>query len=113
MKWNAWPSRKALTTGPQCRPSGQIDQMPHMRSSRRPCVSSVLNSRRPSRSGVGCSALPMFIGAICVTFAPSSSMTKSCRVGLVSPFGGTKPLRLLVNATLPPATGAGPRFRMP
>ncbi len=55
----------------------------------------------------------MFIGAIGVTFAPSSSITKSCSVGLVKPFGGTKPLRLLVNAILPPASGHGPRFRMP
>ncbi len=75
MKWNACPLRKALTTGSQRRPSGQIDQMPHMRPSRRPCDSSELNSRRPSRSGVGCRALPMFIGAICVTLPPSASMT--------------------------------------
>ena len=83
MKWNACPSWKALTTGSQWRPSGQIAQMPHMRASRRPCDSWLENRMRPSASGVGCSALPMFIGAICVTLAPSSSMTKSCRVGLV------------------------------
>jgi hypothetical protein len=38
MKWNACPLRNALTTGAQWRPSGSMDQMPHMRVSRRPCV---------------------------------------------------------------------------
>ncbi len=53
------------------------------------------------------------MGAIGVTLPPSSSITNSCSVGLVKPFGGTKPLRLLTNATLPPATGHGPRLSTP
>ena len=68
---------------------------------------------RPSRSTVGCRALPIVIGAIGVTLRPSSSITYSCKVGLVYPLGGAKPLRLLVNAIFPPGSGIGPRLRMP
>jgi hypothetical protein len=38
---------------------------------------------RPSRVGVGWSALEMVMGAIGVTFEPSASMTKSWSVGFV------------------------------
>jgi hypothetical protein len=73
----------------------------------------VLNINRPSRSVIGCIALPSVIGAIGVTFWPSSSMTNSCSVTLVRPLVGTNPFRLLTNAMRPPGTGAGPRFSTP
>ena len=38
-KWNACPVLKALTTGLQCRPSGQIDHSAHSRASRSPWLS--------------------------------------------------------------------------
>jgi hypothetical protein len=40
-------------------------------------------------------------------------MTKSCNVVGVYPFVGAKPLRLLVNITLPPGSGHGPRLYTP
>jgi hypothetical protein len=48
-----------------------------------------------------------------VTLAPSSSMTKSWNVGVVSPQGGMNPFRFDTKAILPPATGAGPRLKIP
>ena len=83
MKWNACGEWKALISGAQWRPSGQIVQIPHSRSSRSPWLSKLEKAMRPSASTVGCRALPMVIGAIAVTLPPSSSMTKSWRVGLV------------------------------
>ena len=83
MKWKACASRKALTIGPQSRPSGEMYQRPQLRRSRMPWLSWLEYMSRPSRRIVGWSALEMLIGAIGVTLEPSSSMTNSCRVGLV------------------------------
>ena len=62
---------------------------------------------------VGCSAEEIVIGAIASTFSPLASITNSCSVGIVKPFGGTKALRLLVNAIRPSGSGIGPRLSTP